>query len=536
MMLYNFKWLETGQQFPPVCEVPRITRYLQNAMLFDGDHFADRALRTTEFNAGLPVSVYAKCSERISRVIGNFQEIISFPVLLNYQRLMSLKMADLVCGEIPSISGATPEENAIITDLRNYAEFDTKIYSTVLDISRYGDALWRLYRDADGKDTFTCWNPMQWYPIVMQDGTNTIVCHCLCWKENLSEDVLNPDWRLHVQKHWTQAPKAGFYESEEYKLAKDSQTIVERLSATTVKTGFKRCAIEHLKAFGTTNSAYGYDDYLPIDSLLAEIMARVGQISVILDKHADPNITGPMSMLQPDPHTGELTLSLGKFWAVGENEEQPKYMTWDGQLEAAFKQLELLINQLYILSEMGAALLGSTDASVTAVSGTAMRFKMVNPLAKARRLSNSMTSAVRRLFSSLSARATLDPDDIVRGKVDKDTLQLPIPVKHISVFWADGLPDDPRENLELAKLASGETKLMPLEKAIMEYFGRSNKEALEWIEKIREETRENMAATQTEKNAADDPNKPGPQDGTGVNPQEKGSELGLTSFKGLTNE
>ena len=77
---------------------------------------------------------------------------------------------------------------------------------------------------------------------------------------------------------------------------------------------------------------------------------------------------------------------------------------------------------------------------------------------------------------------------------------------------------------------------MPLEKAIMEYFGRSNKEALAWIEKIRAETRENMLVTQTEKNAVDDPNKPGPQDGTGVNPQEKGSELGLTSFKGLTNE
>ena len=114
-------------------------------------------------------------------------------------------------------------------------------------------------------------------------------------------------------------------------------------------------------------------------------------------------------------------------------------------------------------------------------------------------------------------------------------LQLPIPYRKISVFWADGLPDDPRENIENCKLASGETKMMPLEKAIMEFFGRSQEEALNWIEKIHAETKINQDVTSHGTGSEDDPNKPGPQDGTGVNPARKGSTTGLNDFHGLQN-
>jgi hypothetical protein len=113
---------------------------------------------------------------------------------------------------------------------------------------------------------------------------------------------------------------------------------------------------------------------------------------------------------------------------------------------------------------------------------------------------------------------------------------LPIPYRKISVFWADGLPDDPRENIELCKLATGATKMMPLEKGIMEYFGRSNEEALQWIDRIHQETLENTAIQTPPATEDDDPNKPGPQDGTGVNPSKKGSDTGLKSFHSPTNK
>ena len=513
-MLYNFNWLNPGQTFPPVREMPRITRYHQNAMLFDGDHFASPEFRIHDDRCQHGIDFYIKCAKRISQVIGNFDDVVSFPTLLNYQRLMSLKMSDLVCGEYPSISGATSEENALLKDIRDHSDFDAKMYSTVIDISRYGDAIWRMYLDEEDQYTFTCWDPAQWYPVVKQDGTNSIIAHCLCWRENKSLDPDKPDWYLHVQIHGTSAEDIGHYETRVYKMSTDGSAILELKSSGIVPTGLDRCAVFHLKAFATTNSVYGYDDYMPLDSLIAEIMARVGQISAILDKHADPNITGPVSMLTVDARTGEYSLSPGKFFAVSPGEEQPRYMTWDGQLSAAFKQLEFLVNQLYILSEMGAALLGGQDASGTAISGTAMRFKMVNPLAKARRISNSLTRPVKQLFSGLS---------IGESQIE---------YKNISVLWADGLPDDPRENVEICKLATGATKMMPLEEGIMEFFQRSNEEAKRWLEQIRAETEESMQLQQQ----LQDPNKPGPQDGTGVNPAKKGSTTGLNDFHGTQNQ
>lgn len=513
-MLYNMKWLEPGQSFPPVGERDRIKRYLENEVLFDGEHFGEELRdRNKLYNTEGSVAVYRKCAERISQVVGNFEDIISFPVLCNYQRLMSMKMADLVCGEYPTITGANEAENDAIKVARDNSDFDARLYSTVIDMSRYGDAIWREYLDEDTDNkTFTLWDPKEWFPVVRADGTNRISHHVLCWRVNLNEGLeVPPVYELHVQIHGCTKQDWGTYESRVYQMNSAGDVIQQLLRTKSVNTGFDHCAVQHLKAFSTSSTVYGYDDYMTLDSILAEIMVRIGQISVILDKHADPNMTGPVTMLSQDPKTGELYLKRGKFFATSQGDSDPHYLTWDGQLTAAFKQLEILINQMYILSEMGAAVLGGQDGSSAAISGTAMRFKMVNPLAKARRISNSLTNPVRRLLSALAEN---------------------VEFSGVSVFWSDGLPDDPRENIENAKLATGETRMMPLRTAIREFFHRSDKEAEEWIKAIEE------AALKAQQRVLqnEDPNKPGPQDGTGVNPMKKGSETGLNNFHGLQNE
>ena len=509
-MLYSLNWLEPGQPFPPECERPRIKRYLENEALFEGEHFGGELRdRTGLWSRDGSVAVYRKCSERISQVVGNFEDIISFPVLLNYQRLMSLKMADLVCGEYPTITGSNESENNAIKSARDMSDFDARLYSTVIDMSRYGDAIWREYQDdMSDSNMFTLWDPKEWYPIVLQDGTNRISYHVLCWRVNVNAGLVGvePKWELHAQIHGCHKALFGFYEERIYDMSSDGTIIKKLKSKRNVQTGFDRCAVQHLKAFSTSSNVYGYDDYMPLDSVLAEIMARVGQISIILDKHADPNITGPSTMLSQDPVTGELYLKRGKFFATSQGDNEPKYLTWDGQLSAAFQQLEILINQLYILSEMGAAVLGGQDGSSVAISGTAMRFKMVNPLAKARRISNSLTNPVRHLLSDLAES---------------------VDFSNISVYWADGLPDDPRENIENAKLATGKEQMMPLKVAIREFFNRSDEEADDWLAAL-EEDRLKMQEPE-------DPNHPGPQDGTGVNPAKKGSDTGLTNFHGTNN-
>lgn len=512
-MLYSLAWLEQSKSFPPDAEKARLQRYKENAALFDGDHFDVSVARHRDgFCPDMPsMAIYSECVRRITRVVGNFEDVISFPVLLNYQRLLTIKTADLVCGEFPTISGSNEKENKQLKESKDRTDLPSKLYSAVIDISRYGDAVQRVYKDFDGKFNVVYWDPCEWFPVVSQDGTNTILYHCLCWLVNIEPDERkSPIYKLHVQIHGTRPEEVGYYTHRVYKMHSQTATIGELESEEKVLTGLKVCAVRHLSSFKVTNNIYGYDDYMPIDSILSEIMARIGQISVILDKHADPNITGPVSMLTMNEETGEYYLKTGKFFAVSPGEEQPKYMTWEGQLDAAFKQLEMLINQLYILSEMGAALLGDANGGSQAISGTAMRFKMAGPLSKARRIANSLMLPLRELMSQLAPE---------------------VPIENISATWKDGLPDDPREQVEIAKLATGATKMMPLVQAIMEYFGKSEEEALQWLDQIETETVRNMELQQqfTTSETDPDPNRPGPQDGTGVNPQKKGSTIGLNN-------
>lgn len=526
-MLYNLEWLQEGQPFPPLEECDRLERYEQNKMLFNCEHFADPRFRRRD--GEMPVSklgVYDACAARISQVVGNFNDVISFPVLLNYQRFISTKMADLVVGEHPLITGKDAAENAKLKWVADNTNLYEKLYAMVIDLSRYGDCPIRIYKDenTDFYD-FTIWEASQWFPIVSQDGTYRIQKHCLAWLENVSADSAVKDYNLHVQVFDVNKPSR--YQHKVFHNGSNGSRIGALITDEEVQTGFTSCPVFALKPYAVSGTVFGYDDYVPIDAIMAEIVTRVSQISVILDKHADPAMTGPMSMLKKDTQTGEFYLERSKFYGINEEDTPPSYLTWDGQLTAAFNQLETLINQLYTLSEMGAAITGGIDSSGNAVSGTAMRFKMVNPLAKARRITNAVTDPLRKMLSVLCSNLP-DIDEETAEPSDGEDTKLPF--GHISIQWKDGLPDDPREGLEMAKLASGETRMLPLEDVLMTYLGKSQAEASQLVTRLQEIARE------LNTDSEDDPNKSGPQDGTGVNPRKKGSRTGLSNFQSENNK
>ncbi len=74
-MLNNLNWLNTGQVFPPQGERERLNRYAENKLIFDNRHN----------------EVYCEQVKRIERVLGNISEVISYPIVLNFQKKISLK-------------------------------------------------------------------------------------------------------------------------------------------------------------------------------------------------------------------------------------------------------------------------------------------------------------------------------------------------------------------------------------------------------------------------------------------------------------
>ena len=178
-------------------------------------------------------------------------------------------------------------------------------------------------------------------------------------------------------------------------------------------------------------------------------------------------MVGPHTLLSRSDN-GELVFKTSKYYAVGNDETKPEYLTWEANLDSSFKAFETLMEQIYILSEMGPAFIGAGNTG-NVVSGTAMRYKMISPLEKARRIQNDLTEPLKELFSSI---LTIDgiqttPDDI-------------------NISWKDPLPKDPREIAELTKVEAGTAAVKPLKHAIMDNYDVDESTAEEYIEEIYE--------------------------------------------------
>ena len=216
----------------------------------------------------------------------------------------------------------------------------------------------------------------------------------------------------------------------------------------------------------TTTNPLGTNDYEIINGLLQKAIQRLQAILRVLDEHADPSMTGPHSMLSR-AESGELVFKTSKYYAVGNDEQRPEYLVWEANLDSSFRAFEELCKQIFTLSEMGEAFLGSADGTGNVVSGTAMRFKMISPLEKARRIDNELTEPLKQIISTL---LSIEHEEI-----------LP---KDVSITWRDSLPKDPREIAELARLESGSIAVKPLLNAIMDNYDLDLESAQTYVNKI----------------------------------------------------
>jgi hypothetical protein len=168
-------------------------------------------------------------------------------------------------------------------------------------------------------------------------------------------------------------------------------------------------------------------------------------------------------------------LKLGNYFARESADDAPvEYVTWDGQLSAAFTQVEKLVNFLYTISEMGPALLGSDDMKVgTATSGTALRLRMISPLAKVARIRMHMDPAVKKAIQLCSQLGGKDVIDL--SGTD------------ISITWRDGLPSDPMEEAQIINQRTGGKATMSVKRVLTTYDGMSDDDAQTEIDLIAEE-------------------------------------------------
>lgn len=387
---------------------------------------------------------------------GDFDSFIHACKLLGYPRLLTLKTTDMLIGQPPMITAQNQKEvTEKIKDLRAACQLNSVVKQMLIDYSRFGVGLLRVFKDEKGKPKITAWNPCDWVPVFYPDGTNRIHYNVIGWKEKQ---------KLTLQIHDT---LTGAYEERRYVVDTVGKIIAFDGSKWYNRNSGKQLLYSIINTPTTTNPL-GTNDYEIINGLLQKAIQRLQAILRVLDEHADPSMMGPHTLLSKT-EDGETVFRTSRYYAIGNDEQRPEYLVWEANLDSSFKAFEELCKQIFVLSEMGEAFLGSSAGVGNVVSGTAMRMKMISPLEKARRISNEMTEPLKAIVSTL---LSLQGDQID----DKD----------INIAWRDSLPKDPREVAELARLEAGSNAIKPLVNAIMDNYDLDLTTAQQYVDAILE--------------------------------------------------
>jgi len=493
-MLTDLTFLDRGKRWPPLTEEARLKNYEENRLLFEGEH----------------AKVYKEQLKRIERVIGNFDQVVSIATILNYQRLMTLKIADLMFGEPPAITiadtlkrGAKQDaRQQVITKILLDTELLNAAYMAAIDVSRYGDALILAYKNKD-VPAIEVTPPALWFPVVDPSNIKRTLYHVFGYQYLVNEATKS--YALKVQIHKIDDP--GSCEEHTYALtgSMGSFNIGAEIptETPTVETGLSVCPVFRVSNVLTSDRVFGLDDYDSIDSIISELIVRVSQISKVLDVHANPSMSGPETALEQDPITKAWHLRVGDYYPRNSKEDPaPEYIVWDASLEANFKQIEFLVNQLYSISEMGSAIFGDMSSKSGQVSsGSALRRLMVSPLAKAKRVVNRFDPVLKRLVS------------VCAGMLGTD-----IKPEELSITWNDGLPDDEAESANIMSIRTGGKATISQYSAIKRLDNLSEEDTDSELAQIQEET---AAATpislQTIDQNVDDPANTASDAGKNVN-------------------
>jgi hypothetical protein len=448
-MLTSLSFISPGKPWPPPTEAERLERYAQNRLLFEGKH--EQVFRDW------------------IRLLREDQQA-TLEMVLNWHKRLTLLFADLLLGEPPRISAGdqdSPEQEAAERIIEDNGLFNVA-YEVALDVSRYGTGIFKVRYD--GRAIIEGQQPAIWFPVVKPDNIKETQAHVLAWA--YEEDTQERGKTVTKKYLQTEIHEKGRLITAKYPI--ENNIIGPALEYAETETGIDEFLVVPVNNILTTDRVTGLDDYSDLDSIIQELEVRIAQISRILDKHADPNMYGPDTALEHDPATGQWGYrGGGKYFPVGQGEQAPGYVTWDGQLEAAFRQIDLLMEQLYILSETSAAAFGQLKAGL-AESGTALKRLMMAPLAKVNRIRMRFDPALREVIwlASILEKAQGMSEAVV--------------LEDIHIDWKDGLPDDDNEltQNETQRYTAG---LTSLESALRRLYGLEGDALQEEIERIKGE-------------------------------------------------
>lgn len=474
-------FLVKGLQWPPPDHKERLQRYDQNKKLFKGLH----------------KDVYPYWAQKMAQEQQDFIELI-----VNLPGMLSKLSADLLFGEFPSFRADAedddppakddaeakkekPEQEALERLIKRN-KLHRVNYQLALGTSYRGDGLIKVRygkRTTYSKEPEAIIEeipPSIWYPVTSPDNVSEIEYHVLAWMKKIDDKTSFLRAELHfpgkVENQLWLLKDSKLYQRVEWSTAQKMFAEYAEIEES-VDTGLDFPLIFHIPNFAVGDETFGIDDYMELDTLFQEINARLSQVSLVLNKHADPNMYGDPMALEVDPFTGVPRLrSGGKFFPVNPGDQAPGYVTWDGQLTAAFSQMDKLLEMIFYVADVAPALFGF-DKTGAASSGTALKLRLIRTLAKINRKRIYFDDALK---NALYAAQLLEQKF---GRPPEGTYNADRP--HIE--WKDGLPQDAMEAAQIEQIRTGSKATTSIKSAIRRLDGLEDDQIERELQEIEKE-------------------------------------------------
>lgn len=460
-----------GELFPPEGHYNRIRSYKDNKRIFKGHH----------------------CDVFKNNLIGNDRTKELLYISVNLAGIICKKSADFLFGEdLKVLAGKgenTPEQDT----------FNRFMEENHLNIMLYENALTNAYAG----DSFIKIRYGQEYagelppeidePRVMIESVNPefVFPETVSWDKKKIKcfhiavptyDADSEQWFLNVESHFAGKIKYSQYTLSPIFYNMDNEPerftidgVVEN-SFFEVATGVNVPLVVHIPNLATADSWEGIDDLTEIHPLLDEINNRLSQIADILDKHSNPAMAVPSGLLGTDEDgNAQFRVAVDKvFEVMGKDDVVPQYITWNGQLNEAFQELDRLVDMVLTVTEIPAVALGKGDSGTSGASGLAIKWRMNSLLAKVNRKKQYYSKGLKQIFFIAQKL------EEALGIAD---YEITIPV----LTFQDGLPKDEMEQANIMSIRSGGAKTISQKSAIMLLNGMTEEQAEAEIERIKGE-------------------------------------------------
>lgn len=416
----------------------RIGDYQYFMRLFMGEHFEAFNVRIGD--------------DRYTREYGKLRY-----VMVNFAGLISKVVADMLFSEPPTFEDpdGNKENQKYLDALVRENNLHTQNYESALSNSAQGDALYKIRigerNPGDGKPTVIIEDitPGIYFPQV--DGFNVRA-------EPEVKELAWTFWKGNTKYLRKEIHRIGSIENQVWSMENDKIMTKQNISILGdpelkefEETKIDRSLIIHVPNWKTGNRYFGISDYQDLDKLFYATNNRMTKIDNILDKHSDPILMVPPGVLN---EKGEVKKKALGVIEIGDeaNGGKPEYIIWDASLENAFKEIDKLVEFMFMVGEISPDVLGMGQGQ--ADSGRALKLKILRTIAKVAR---------KKLYYDRALKEVLYVAMLVAKNhgVKVDGMSAPTPF-YPHIEWQDGLPQDMAEqvDIEQKRLDAGNTSIV----------------------------------------------------------------------------